>query len=422
MRITCILSFLILLYTTCYGQVVPDTYYDKIEGIIATNCMPCHRPGGSAPFSLTTYDDIAKRADFIGYVTKSGYMPPWRADRSFQEYKNERGLTADEINSIQNWIKNKMPKGSKPRKKNDPIALVENEKPDLILKMKDSYSIPTDGVDDYRFFNVPTNLNEEKYLRKIEFVPENKKLVHHSRLMTDTSHMVRDINGMSANDPGINKFEKYPPIDKFLYGWVPGNSAIEFPKGTGKRLFKETDLILNIHYAPNSKKNQSDQSQVNLYFTDKKTEREVYSLAIAEDNISNPPFLIKANEVKTFYSSFGPIPIDISAIGVLPHMHYIGKSFRAFAVTPDGDAINLIKIDDWDFRWQETYLFKTFQFIPKNSVILFEATFDNTIDNPENPNSPPKDITYGWNTTSEMMDLVVYYLVYQEGDKNRVNE
>ena len=421
MRILLILFSLFFLGKNSFCQKAEVTYYDDIEIIIANNCMPCHSPGRSAPFSLTSYEDVAKKGDFIGYVTKTGYMPPWKADRTFQEYKNERGLTPAEVDRIQVWVNNGMPKGKKTKRKKEEEIIVQDQ-PDLVLTMTESYSIPEDSQDDYRFFTIPTNLLEDKYLRKIEFIAQNKKLVHHSRLMTDTSHMVREINGMSANDPGINQFEKYPPIDKFLYGWVPGNSAIEFPIGTGKKIHKDTDIILNIHYAPNSKKNQTDQSTINFYFADKITEREVFSLAIAEDNISNPPFLIKANETKTFYSSFGPIPIDISAIGVLPHMHYIGKSFRAFAVTPEGDAINLIKIDSWDFKWQETYLFKEFQFIPKNSVIIFEATFDNTSENPENPNTPPKDIQYGWNTTSEMMDLVLYYLAYQEGDKGKINK
>jgi len=231
---------------------------------------------------------------------------------------------------------------------------------------------------------------------------------------------VRNIDGLSANDPRINEFEKYPPIDKFLYGWVPGNFPISFPKGTGKKIHHNTDIILNIHYAPTSKENQTDQSTINFYFAKDSVEREVYSLAIAEDNISNPPFLIKANEKKTFYSSFGPIPIDISAIAVLPHMHYLGKTFRAYAISPDGDAIPLIKINDWDFKWQDTYQFKKLLHIPKGSVILMEATFDNTSNNPANPTTPPKDVTYGWNTTSEMMDLVIYYLVHKKDDENFV--
>jgi hypothetical protein len=422
-KTACLVTFLLSILISASGQEKSVTFYSHIEPIIRSNCVPCHSTGQSAPFNLITYEDVSKRGDFVAHVTKTGYMPPWKADRAFQEYKNERGLTPEEIETIQVWVKNGMPKGtaSKQQRKATPStsALL---KPDLSLKMTTPYPIPITNQDDYRFFFMPTHLPEDRYLKKIEFIPGNKRLVHHSRLMTDTTHMVRGIEGMSANDPGISQFEKYPPLDKFLYGWVPGNSAIEFPAGTGKKIYKNTDIILNIHYAPNARENQYDQSVVNLYFAEGKTDREVFSLAIAEDHISNPPFLIKADEVKTFYSKYGPLPVDISVLGVLPHMHYLGKTFRAFAITPEGDAIQLIKIDSWDFKWQETYMFKKLLVIPKNSIILMEATFDNTAENPANPTSPPKDVTYGWNTTSEMLDMVLYFLMYEKGDENKMND
>jgi hypothetical protein len=146
-------------------------------------------------------------------------------------------------------------------------------------------------------------------------------------------------------------------------------------------------------------------------------EREVHSLAIAEENISNPPFVIEPNEKKTFYSSYGPIPVDISAIAVLPHMHYLGKTFKAFAVTAEGDVVMLVKIDDWDFNWQETYQFNKLLKIPKGSTVLIEASFDNTESNLANPSRPPKEVTYGWETTKEMLDLVLYFVIYRPGDE-----
>jgi hypothetical protein len=399
------------------AQKTQITFYEHIEPIIRTNCQPCHQPGKPGPFSLITYDDVSSKGSFIAHVTKIRYMPPWKADNSFQHYRNERVLSDSAIDLINKWVATGMKQGKRTKVKTQAEKKTSIiEKPDLTLTMPWAYNLEGNYTDDYRFFNIPTNLAEDKFIRKIEFIAGNRKLVHHSRLMTDTTHQVRTINGLSANDPGISQFEKYPPLDKFLYGWVPGNFPIVFPKGTGKRLYANTDVILNIHYAPTSKTNETDQSTINFYFTSGPVEREVYSLAIAEENISNPPFFIKANEKKTFYSSFGPIPIDISAIAVLPHMHYLGKTFRAFAVTPDGDAVPLIKINDWDFKWQDTYQFKSLLHIPKGSTILMEATFDNTSSNSMNPNNPPKDVTYGWNTTSEMMDMVLYYLIYRPED------
>lgn len=416
-----ILQFIVLvniaLNSSVYGQPKKNvTFYEDIEPVIRKNCQPCHQPGKAGPFSLISYEDVASRAGFIAHVTSIRYMPPWKADNTFQTYLNERVLSDTAIALIQQWVQSGMRKGKKVKKK--PEAKIDlADVPDLSLRMPEAYPIATDGSDDYRFFNIPTHLDKDRFITKIEFVPGNRRLVHHSRLMTDTTHQVRSINGLSANDPEISRFEKYPPLDKFLYGWVPGNFPIVFPKGTGKKIYRETDIILNIHYAPNSKPDQTDQSKINLYFADGEVEREVFSLAIAEENISNPPFLIKANEKKTFYSSFGPIPIDISVVAVLPHMHYLGKTFRAFAITPDGDAIHLIRINDWDFKWQDTYQFRKLLHIPKGSTILMEAEFDNTSSNGANPSNPPADVTYGWNTTSEMMDLVLYYLEYRVNDQ-----
>lgn len=415
--ISVVALFEILRAQVAFGQQEAITFYGHIEPIIHKNCAPCHQPGQAGPFSLITYDDVARKGEFIERVTKSRYMPPWKADREFQTYKNSRGLTDQEIELIQRWVGSGMPKGRSSKKAKVNTGYKEAEKPDLSLVVHSPYKIPTTSIDDFRFFNLSSNLPEDKYIRKIEFIPGNRRLVHHSRLMTDTTNKVRSIDGMSANDPKVSQFEKYPPVDKFLYGWVPGNFAIEFPKGTGKKVYKDSDIIVNIHYSPNSRAGQTDRSTVNFYFTKEDSLREVYSLAIAEQNISNGPFFIPANETKTFYASFGPIPIDISAVAILPHMHFLGKTFKAFAVTPAGDAIFLVKIDDWDFNWQETYQFEKLLKIPKGSTILVEATFDNTKDNPANPTTPPKDVTYGWETSSEMLDLVLYYLTYKEGDE-----
>jgi hypothetical protein len=98
-------------------------------------------------------------------------------------------------------------------------------------------------------------------------------------------------------------------------------------------------------------------------------------------------------------------------------MHYLGKTFKAFVVTPGDSAVHLIKIDNWDFKWQDTYQFSKLLHVPKGSIILMEGTFDNTVSNPSNPNIPPKDVGYGWNSSSEMFDMVLYYMVYKPGDE-----
>jgi hypothetical protein len=346
-------------------------------------------------------------------------MPPWKADLSFQSYKNERSLTDGEISAIQQWVNTGMPKGKRTKSKAAPQTLKNQVNPDLTLSMDTEFKIPNTSVEEFRFFCIPTNLDRDVYLSGVDFVPGNKQQVHHSRIMADTTQKMRAINGMSELDPAVKTFQEIPLMDEFLYGWVPGNEGIVFPEGTGKKLYKGTDLILNIHYSPTSR-DLVDRSSINLYFSKHPVDREVKTMTLRENDISNQPFFLKASSAPTFYISY-KVEKDISLISVLPHMHFLGKSFTAMAATPDGEAIPLIKINDWDFNWQSTYVFKNLLKVPAGSVILVQATYDNTDNNKANPNHPPKDVGYGWNSTDEMCNLIIYYLDFQEGDERISN-
>lgn len=389
-----------------YGQTIP-TYFKEIAPIINENCVECHRPGGLGPFSLTDFEAVKSKIKTIIAVTKSGYMPPWQADPYFRSFKNERFLDSTAIELIEKWYLT----GTKKGRRKD-LSITQNisrqkRTADLILPMNKAYVLSDKSIEDYRFFNLPTNLPKDTYLKSVEFIPGNKRVVHHSRIMIDTTNQIRGIDGLSEYDPKALEYQKHPLADEFLYGWVPGNLPVSYPSGTGKKIFKNSDLILNIHYAPTSKI-ETDSSLIKLYFANEKVENEIKVLTIREGDISNQPFFIPANSKPTFYVSYN-LKQSVNMVSVMPHMHFIGDSFKALAVTPSGDAIPIIKIDKWDFNWQSTYLFEKPQFLPKGTIILITATYDNTSSNPKNPNIPPKDIGYGWGSTDEMMNFIIYY-------------
>lgn len=104
-------------------------------------------------------------------------------------------------------------------------------------------------------------------------------------------------------------------------------------------------------------------------------------------------------------------------MGIAPHMHLLGRECRAYAVTPKGDTIKLVGVNDWDFNWQGSYTFRHLIRVPRNSVLHYEATYDNTTNNPLNPNNPPKLIGWGEKTTDEMILCYFYWLPYQAGDE-----
>lgn len=386
------------------------TYEKDVAPIIQKHCVSCHSPGGYGPFSLQSFNDVLKRAKFIGHVTQTRYMPPWKADPTFSRFANERLLSEAEIGTIQRWIDEGLKRGEAQGEwtlKADSPETVAEDPADLILEMTKPFELSTEGIEDYRFFHVPTGLSQDAYVSKIEFVAGNKRYLHHSRIMVDTSGQTAGIDGLSEFDPASRAFQRQPLMDEFLYGWVPGNLPVRFPEGTAKLIPAGSDLIFNIHYAPSAEA-ATDLSSVKLYFSDKPTEHLIKSFYIREDDIANGPFLIPANQKPTFYVS-KTIQEDMNVVSLLPHMHFLGKKMTALAITPDQQEIPLIRINDWDFNWQSTYLLEEPLFLPKGTVLLLVAEYDNTRDNPLNPVDPPQDVTYGWDSTDEMMNLIFYY-------------
>jgi hypothetical protein len=137
-----------------------------------------------------------------------------------------------------------------------------------------------------------------------------------------------------------------------------------------------------------------------------------------------PPLVIPPNKI-TKHTTFLKIPEDISILTINPHMHLLGKSFKAYALTPNQDTIRLVSIPKWDFRWQYFYTFPTMVKVPAGSVIYVEAEYDNTDQNQNNPNNPPQEIRErldnggaGMRTTDEMLQFIITWLPYQKGDEN----
>ncbi|MBI5914476.1 MAG: hypothetical protein HY842_03805 [Bacteroidetes bacterium] len=395
------------------------TYYGQVQPILLANCTPCHRPGGGAPFPVLTCEDATNRASFIAHVTARRYMPPWFADPDFRSFHNQKILTNAEIETLRQWAGGGAPCGiplgevavlQQDFEKNHPA-------PDQEVPMQQPFTIPGNNTEQFRIFILPTGTKEERYVQGIRFQPGNLELAHHARLMLDTTHLLRSDDGSEAGDTAT-QFTRLGVrlASQFWNGWVPGNFGEFYPDGFAKKLPANADIVLNMHYSP-SPVPATDQSSVKLWFAPKPPERLVKPFILDENWIVNQPFVIPADTVVSFFLRSPPIPTDISLLSVLPHMHLLGKSFKAYALTPDNDVILLIKIDDWNFKWQMTYQFEHLLKLPKGTVVYAEAVYDNTAANPANPHNPPRETTYGWATFNEMMNLIFEYVDYREGDE-----
>ena len=431
-------KYILILFVLCcgtkkvFGQSV--TYYKDVARIIQNKCQPCHRPGEAAPFSLITYEDVAKRGSFVKKVTQSGYMPPWKPDNHYRDFKNDRSLTSAEKLTIAKWVDAKMPKGVQNKTEKTQVkTYIEgtqySRKPDLVLKTASPFKVTGDNKERFIVFKIPFDIGAEKNIEAIEFFSSNKKVIHHANFaihpVADNIDIKLGADFINLTEDDRTKYSQYFPFKKtmtYYGGWIPGTSYESYPNNFGWVMPKRGVILLTIHYAPTSK-DQEDISGVNFFFKNTPIGRKVDVISLGSAGVGEksiePYFFIPADTERKFELKI-TTPEDQSLLYIWPHMHYLGKVFKSYAVTPQQDTIKLVSIPSWDFRWQEIYQFKKLVKIPKGSVLTIEGTYDNTKENPNNPSSPPRNV-YSANdmkSTDEMMTMLLVFLHYKEGDEN----
>jgi hypothetical protein len=184
------------------------------------------------------------------------------------------------------------------------------------------------------------------------------------------------------------------------------------PDGTGRQLKAGSDIVIQIHYHPNGKA-ENDQSQLALYFAKKPVERPVNWLSLQSNRIKIPPG-------KSDYKKQADLelPCPVTVIGVTPHMHLLGKNMKAHATLPTGEVIPLVDVS-WDFKWQDQYQYKEPLRLPVGTKIHMEAVYDNSADNPANPNDPPQLVQFGEQTTDEMCFLFLTVAFDNKADQKK---
>lgn len=432
-----------LLLASCGAEQQPVTFCEHIAPIIYKNCTSCHRPGEAGPFSLITYQDAKSRSALMKFVTKTRFMPPWPADASYTHFIDEKVLTQEEIDLIVRWVDEGCALGDSTKLPPVPVFPKGSQlgTPDLVIKFKEAYKIKGDAQDRFLLMRVPYQIPEDKFITTIEVVPDNRKLLHHlnaqllsyefdKRTDVFAGNVVVNIDSFPdlliaykelglANDDG----NTFPMMTQSVTNYLPGVTPPIYPDGIGGfKLTRKGALFLkDIHYGP-SRVDTTDQTTFNVFYAKSPPKRPTQEFQMGTFGISPtvPKLVIPPNEVKTFTSEY-TVPFDISLLTINPHMHLLGKSFWAYAITMQGDTIPLIKINNWDFRWQYFYTFKKMVKIPKGATIHTVGVFDNTRNNPNNPFSPPQLVAEregSMRTSDEMFQFIVTYLPYQKGDEN----
>jgi len=248
----------------------------------------------------------------------------------------------------------------------------------------------------FRNFVIPVPITTTRYVRAVEFRADRPQALHHADLAVDLGRVSRALDraepgaGFSAMDGGQVQN---------VYGWSPGKVPVMEPSDNAWTLDPGTDFVLLLHMIAGA---QSDtvQPSIGLFFSDTPPTRTPISVKLEAHGIAIP-----AGEPNYVVEDSYVLPVDVEAVSVYPHAHYLGKEMRGTATLPDGSQQELLWIRRWDFRWQDRYRYRSPVFLPRGTRLSMRFTYDNSAANPNNRNDPPQRVRSGPRSTDEMGQL-----------------
>ena len=415
------LALVVGLISFTRAQSLP-TWVDDIAPIVHTHCAHCHHNGGAGPFPLITYEDVFFTANMDVHVIQDGEMPPWPADPSYQHFVGENVLSDQDKSLFVEWYETGMAYGDEEATVELPTfgpqgSLLESV--DFVADFPE-YTLQS-NAEEYRWFVVPTDFEETRYIQAVEVIPGLPAAVHHADIFVDATgeSMVLDVLDPL---PGFNGSTGWPTNTTYINAWQPGALPARYPDGWGIPVTPGADLVIEIHYGPDFG-GEVDDTVMNLEWVDE-PEEEVRPISVGwllgNAAMTDGPLVIPPDVISTFHQEAVLFNSDKSLLSICPHMHLLGKSYKVWMETPEGDSIPLIDIPQWQFEWQFYYRFLSPVHVPAGTVFKSEGEFDNTIWNPLNPNNPPEVVTYGSLTSDEMFLTYFIWADYEEGDEELV--
>ena len=395
------------------------SYSKHIEPIIRANCVSCHKPNDIGPFSLQTYNEVSRRGRVIEFVTRKKYMPIWKGEKGFGKFANEHTLSDYEIDLISQWVKTGMNKGDDKDllpKQTESETKWKLGEPDLVLEME-PYNLPANGDDQYRVFVMKNKIPKGKVIRAIDFKPGDPEVVHHSTIFVDYTGRLSQFDKEDPQ-PGYDAFKKGGTMEFGsavpICGWAPGVGVYSYPDDVGFYVEQNATLAFENHYHLTGKPT-TDKSYIGIYYADKPIKKYVTGSIIGTQKLQIP-----ANTISFKKSIWTYVPTDIELYDLTPHMHYIGKSVSIEVLMPNGSTKKLLKLNDWDLRWQSVYTLRELTLIPKGSIIKADFEFDNSDDNADNPNYPSEEIYWGWGSEDEMCEVYFSYILVSNKDYGKM--
>jgi hypothetical protein len=385
------------------GSMSP-TFTRDVAPILQKKCQTCHRAGEAAPFPLLTYEEVRPWASSIKLVVQQKIMPPWFADPAYGHFSNDRALTAKEISTLVAWANAGVPEGD-PKDAPTPASFVEGwgiPKPDKIFELPRAFAVPASGMVEYQYVIFPTGFTEDKWVQMAEARPTERSVVHHiiAYVREPGSNYFKDQKtGVFFEAPPPKSDEKTDrsalPSD-FLVGYAPGQPAEILSPGQAKLIKAGSDIVLEVHYTPTGKAT-TDRTRVGIVFAKEPPKERVLTLSA-----SNGTFKIPPGDPNHRVDASFEVLRDVKLASLHPHMHMRGKDFEYRLIFPNGETRTILRVPAYNWRWQLWYNLAEPIALPKGTKIECTAHFDNSPNNPENPD-PTKTIIWGQQNWDEMM-------------------
>ena len=377
------------------------TFYKDVLPVLQNRCQECHRAGEIGPMPLLTYENARPWAKAMKSAVLTRKMPPWPADPHYGKFANDRHLSDADIHTLVSWADAGAAAGDA-KDAPPPKQWVEGwgiGKPDLVFQLPKPYAVPKSGTVEYTYMVIPTNFTRDTWVTKAEVRPSERSVVHHviAFLRPPGSKWLADAKPGEFYVPSAaqkGKVEGQP--SELLVGYAPGLPPAILPDGTAKLIPAGSDIVLQLHYTPNGAE-VMDQTKVGIVLAGEPPAEREMTLSAMNAQFEIPP----GDPNKQVESNF-TLHHDVRLVALMPHMHLRGKDFKYTLVYPDGRSEVALNVPHFDFHWQLFYYLQDPLPLPAGTRIDCVAHFDNSANNPYNPD-PAKEVRWGDQTWEEMM-------------------
>lgn len=377
------------------------TYAKEVSRIIQDNCQICHQPGQIGPMSFTSYEEVRPWAPLIQLRVQQREMPPYQYDNhvGVQELKDDWRLSDADIKTIVDWVNAGSPLGNPedlpPAREYPEVGewrlAAELGPPDHVIKST-PWDVPANGQDLWWEPDVDTGITETRCIKAVETLPS--AAAHGSTHHANSNFLVQDEKG---------EWVTYGRLSEYAYGKLGEKT----PEGACRSAPANSKVEWSIHYYPDGNAVQDDQVSVGIWYYDEEDnfdEKTAYSQDLRLYMLDGGgDYLIPPHGTlmtQGFHSFDHPVRID----SWQPHLHLRGVAMSMEVFYPDtGKRETLSQASNWNAGWNHSHTYEDgFQpLIPAGATIILTSWFDNTANNPRNPD-PDQWVGAGQRTTDEM--------------------